>query len=54
MRPDIDSISRLTDIYFSKTKETVRRFGDKSDDRAWVRRESEQFYGSYYSIRPNP
>ena len=29
MRPDIDSISRLTDIYFDKTKETVRRFGDK-------------------------
>ena len=29
MRPDIDSISRLTDIYFNKTKETVRRFGDK-------------------------
>ncbi len=29
MRPDIDSISRLTDVYFNKTKETVRRFGDK-------------------------
>ena len=29
MRPDIDSITRLTDIYFNKTKETVRRFGDK-------------------------
>ena len=29
MRPDIDSIERLTDVYFNKTKETVRRFGDK-------------------------
>ena len=29
MRPDIDSISRLTDVYFNRTKETVRRFGDK-------------------------
>ena len=29
MRPDIDAISRLTDVYFNRTKETVRRFGDK-------------------------
>ena len=27
--PDSDSIARLTDAYFNKTKETVRRFGDK-------------------------
>jgi nicotinate phosphoribosyltransferase len=29
MRPDIDSIPRLTDAYFVKTKEAVRRFGDR-------------------------
>jgi glycine/D-amino acid oxidase-like deaminating enzyme len=26
------------------------RFGDKSADQEWVRRESEKFYGAYYSI----
>ena len=26
------------------------RFGEKGRDREWVRRESERFYGSYYSI----
>jgi nicotinate phosphoribosyltransferase len=30
MRPDIDSIPQLTDAYFTKTKEAVRRFGDHS------------------------
>lgn len=29
----------------------LERFGERADDRTWVRRESEQFYGSYYSIR---
>ena len=27
------------------------RFGAQGDDRAWVARQSEQFYGSYYSIQ---
>jgi glycine/D-amino acid oxidase-like deaminating enzyme len=26
------------------------RFGEKASDRAWVRREGEEFYGGYYSI----
>jgi 4-methylaminobutanoate oxidase (formaldehyde-forming) len=29
------------------------RFGEQAADRAWVERESEEFYGGYYSIRPN-
>ena len=30
MHPDIDSIIRWTDSYFNRTKEMVRRFGDKT------------------------
>ncbi len=30
MHPDIDSIIRWTDTYFNRTKEMVRRFGDKT------------------------
>lgn len=30
MHPDIDSIIRWTDSYFNRTKELVRRFGDKT------------------------
>jgi glycine/D-amino acid oxidase-like deaminating enzyme len=29
----------------------LRRFGDRADDRSWVRSESREFYASYYSIR---
>ncbi len=29
----------------------LERFGTRADDRTWVRRESEGFYGNYYSIR---
>ena len=28
----------------------LERFGEKAYDRAWIRRESEAFYGGYYSI----
>ncbi|MCZ6680171.1 MAG: FAD-binding oxidoreductase [Candidatus Poribacteria bacterium] len=28
------------------------RFGDRAADGAWLRREAEQFYANYYSIRP--
>ena len=31
----------------------LERFGDKAADRAWVQHESEEFYGGYYSIRPD-
>ena len=30
----------------------LERFGERAADRAWIRRESEGFYGEYYSIRP--
>ncbi|HEY6711039.1 MAG TPA: FAD-binding oxidoreductase, partial [Rubrobacter sp.] len=29
---------------------SLERFGEKASDRAWIRRESEAFYGGYYSI----
>ena len=29
----------------------LERFGTRAAARTWVRRESEGFYGSYYSIR---
>jgi glycine/D-amino acid oxidase-like deaminating enzyme len=29
---------------------SLERFGEKGSDRAWIRRESEAFYGGYYSI----
>jgi sarcosine oxidase subunit beta len=28
----------------------LERFGEKASDRAWIRRESEAFYGGYYGI----
>jgi 4-methylaminobutanoate oxidase (formaldehyde-forming) len=29
---------------------SLERFGEKASDRAWIRRESEAFYGGYYGI----
>ena len=31
----------------------LERFGGKASDKAWVQHDSEEFYGGYYSIRPN-
>ena len=30
---------------------SLERFGEKASDRAWIRRESEAFYGGYYGIQ---
>ena len=48
--PDIDSVSRLTDAYFVKTKETVRRFGDKTVTYAVFRASRRQMSRRRFSI----